>query len=273
MANASKRGLEDKHQKILRQLLTLPENKKCMDCKEKGPFYACTTFGTFVCPTCSGIHREFGHRVKSISLATFTSEEVKFLQEMGNGNARAIWLAHWTPADYSEPDSTDKDKIREFMKKKYVQKQWHISNDGSPRKERKQSKVDVPKPEPLEKILGKEIPPIQITHNVNVNVSSGQRKKDKSPKQTTKPKESLLVWDEPPPAIPVLAPASVPVVTSTTVSTDRNVLTGLESIFATPLQQEAPKPSAQSITWPPSQTSIPPLPQISAEGTRQLHYK
>lgn len=86
----NKKQLDEKHQKILRKLLTLPENKKCFDCSEKvpslaalpslapcdilsfgitlfillysfffqlskGPFYACTTLGTFVCTTCSGI--------------------------------------------------------------------------------------------------------------------------------------------------------------------------------------------------------------------------
>jgi hypothetical protein len=33
---------------------------------------------------CSGIHREFSHRVKSVSLSTFTLEEVKALKEGGN---------------------------------------------------------------------------------------------------------------------------------------------------------------------------------------------
>lgn len=32
---ASKKQLDDKHQKILRKLLQLPENKKCFDCSEK----------------------------------------------------------------------------------------------------------------------------------------------------------------------------------------------------------------------------------------------
>ena len=43
-------------------------------------------------------------------------------------------------------------------------------------------RTDAPRAEPLETILGKDIPPIQITHNVNVNVSGGHQKKEKSPK-------------------------------------------------------------------------------------------
>ena len=30
-----------------------------------GPTYVCLTFGTFVCTTCSGLHREFSHKVKA----------------------------------------------------------------------------------------------------------------------------------------------------------------------------------------------------------------
>lgn len=40
-------------------------------------------------------------------------------------NARDIWLATWSPSDFPEPEASEKDKIREFIKKKYVQKQWY----------------------------------------------------------------------------------------------------------------------------------------------------
>nr|POE62360.1 isoform 3 of probable adp-ribosylation factor gtpase-activating protein agd14 [Quercus suber] len=54
-----------------------------MDC-EQGPQYVCTNFWTFVCTICSGVHREFSHRVKSISMANFSAEEVSALQGGGN---------------------------------------------------------------------------------------------------------------------------------------------------------------------------------------------
>ena len=50
-----------KHEKILRELSKLEGNRQCMTCQGHGgraPQYACTTFGTFVCTTCSGVHRE-----------------------------------------------------------------------------------------------------------------------------------------------------------------------------------------------------------------------
>ncbi|KAF8991158.1 hypothetical protein BGZ52_013355, partial [Haplosporangium bisporale] len=69
---------------ILTSLLKLPENKKCFDCPSKVNVYVNLFNSTFICEKCSGLHREFNHRVKSISASTFTSEEVASLQKGGN---------------------------------------------------------------------------------------------------------------------------------------------------------------------------------------------
>jgi hypothetical protein len=92
-------------------------------------------------------------------MASFKPEEVQFLEEMGNGvrrplhsgvlctfpgrhtdthththtdgalplqRAKEIWLARWTPRDYPEPESTDRTRVREFMKLKYERKKWCV---------------------------------------------------------------------------------------------------------------------------------------------------
>ena len=75
--------------------------------------------------TCSFFtSREFGHRIKMISMATFKPEEIEKLKRIGNDNARKIWLAKWTPSDFPEPDPTRHKQIREFMQAKYVAKKW-----------------------------------------------------------------------------------------------------------------------------------------------------
>ncbi|KAL4604442.1 hypothetical protein ACB092_10G194500 [Castanea dentata] len=81
MAN---RKEDEKNERIIRGLLKLTENRRCINCNSMGPQYVCTNFWTFVCTTCSGIHREFTHRVKSVSMAKFTSQEVTALQEGRN---------------------------------------------------------------------------------------------------------------------------------------------------------------------------------------------
>ncbi|KAK7293596.1 hypothetical protein RJT34_16466 [Clitoria ternatea] len=75
---------DERAERVIRGLLKLPENRRCINCNLLGPQYVCTTFSTFVCTNCSGIHREFTHRIKSVSMAKFTPEEVTALQAGGN---------------------------------------------------------------------------------------------------------------------------------------------------------------------------------------------
>lgn len=101
-----------------------PRNKRCEDCTERGPTYVCVDYRTFVCQLCSGIHREFGHRTKGISLSQWTSHEVEELERGGNEEAARIWLAKWSAQDTPEPDGSEPELLREFLRKKYVEKRW-----------------------------------------------------------------------------------------------------------------------------------------------------
>jgi Arf-GAP domain and FG repeats-containing protein 1 len=106
-------------------LLCRKKNKRCCDCLERLPNYVCTDFNTFVCTACSGIHREFNHRVKSISLANFTDDEVRAVRRGGNEVCNDLYLAKYNPQkDMSEPDGSSVDKRREFIRAKYEEKRW-----------------------------------------------------------------------------------------------------------------------------------------------------
>eukprot|EP00262_Sarcandra_glabra_P002212 TRINITY_DN1247_c0_g4_i1.p1 TRINITY_DN1247_c0_g4~~TRINITY_DN1247_c0_g4_i1.p1 ORF type:complete len:633 (-),score=96.45 TRINITY_DN1247_c0_g4_i1:416-2314(-) len=115
---------EERNEKIIRGLMKLPPNRRCINCNGLGPQYVCTNFWTFVCTTCSGIHREFTHRVKSVSMAKFTSQEVDALQNGGNQRAREIFLKDWDTQRRRFPDSSNVDKIREFIKSVYVDRRF-----------------------------------------------------------------------------------------------------------------------------------------------------
>ncbi|KAK6162135.1 hypothetical protein DH2020_001976 [Rehmannia glutinosa] len=80
---------EDRIEMIIRGLLKQTENRRCINCNSLGPQYVCTTFWTFVCTNCSGVHREFTHRVKSVSMAKFSEEEITALQAGGNEDSRS----------------------------------------------------------------------------------------------------------------------------------------------------------------------------------------
>ncbi|KAI3446979.1 hypothetical protein Pfo_003644 [Paulownia fortunei] len=122
MANRLKE--DEKNERIIRNLLKLPENRRCINCNSLGPQYVCTNFSTFVCTTCSGIHREFTHRVKSVSMAKFTPQEVSALQGGGNASAREIYLKEWDPQRNSLPDGSNIERLRDFIKHVYVDRRY-----------------------------------------------------------------------------------------------------------------------------------------------------
>ncbi|KAL7093035.1 hypothetical protein ACP275_11G018200 [Erythranthe tilingii] len=121
---------DDRNEKIIRGLMKLPPNRRCINCNSLGPQYVCTNFWTFVCTTCSGIHREFTHRVKSVSMAKFTSQEVDALQKGGNQRARELFFKAWDPQRQRLPDNSNAEKVREFIKNVYVDKRYAVENSS-----------------------------------------------------------------------------------------------------------------------------------------------
>ncbi|RUS21598.1 hypothetical protein BC937DRAFT_92142 [Endogone sp. FLAS-F59071] len=121
MSAIAQKKQEEKNQKIIRDLLKLPENRKCFDCPTKAPFYVNLNIQTFICAKCSGLVREIGHRIKSISASIFTPAEIAALQVGGNGVAAQIWLARYH-ATGSEPEHED--ELRDFIRQKYVERKW-----------------------------------------------------------------------------------------------------------------------------------------------------
>ncbi|XP_009762678.1 probable ADP-ribosylation factor GTPase-activating protein AGD14 isoform X1 [Nicotiana sylvestris] len=115
---------EERIEKIIRGLLRLPDNKRCINCNSLGPQYICTNFWTFVCTRCSGVHREFTHRVKSVSMARFSEEEVSALESGGNERAKEIYFKTWDPYRNSYPDSSNLHRLRDFIKHVYVDRKY-----------------------------------------------------------------------------------------------------------------------------------------------------
>ncbi|XP_055296362.1 arf-GAP domain and FG repeat-containing protein 1 isoform X2 [Sitodiplosis mosellana] len=113
---------DDKMLKILRELVSLSGNKQCFDCNQKGPTYVNMTIGSFVCTRCSGVLRGLTppHRVKSISMATFTTEEIDFIKAHGNELCAKTWLGLWDPKRVHTQDQ------RELIIDKYERKRYYL---------------------------------------------------------------------------------------------------------------------------------------------------
>jgi len=122
---------EEKQRKLLTDIRNLPENKRCMDCQATFSQYCVLDFGTWVCATCSGIHREFCHKVKSPTMGTFKPEQIELLRKGGNQVARKLWRANWNPKEYPEPSPDNIVAIREFIRLTYIEKRWYASSSTS----------------------------------------------------------------------------------------------------------------------------------------------
>ncbi|KAH8584071.1 Stromal membrane-associated [Cryptosporidium sp. chipmunk genotype I] len=101
------------------------ENRKCANCNEIGPNYVCVDFGTFVCSICSGIHREFNHKVKGISLSKWTFDEIRFICSLGNKKDSLTFLGNRdTNFLGPPPNSNDHVILKEFIRNKYINRIW-----------------------------------------------------------------------------------------------------------------------------------------------------
>uniref|UniRef100_A0A8D0R8K9 Arf-GAP domain and FG repeat-containing protein 1 n=1 Tax=Sus scrofa TaxID=9823 RepID=A0A8D0R8K9_PIG len=195
MAASAKRKQEEKHLKMLRDMTGLPHNRKCFDCDQRGPTYVNMTVGSFVCTSCSGSLRGLNppHRVKSISMTTFTQQEIEFLQKHGNEVCKQIWLGLFDDRSSAIPDFRDPQKVKEFLQEKYEKKRWyvppeqakvvasvHASISGSSAS----STSSTPEVKPLKSLLGDSAPALHLnkgtpTQSPVVGRSQGQQQEKK----------------------------------------------------------------------------------------------
>ncbi|XP_041357186.1 arf-GAP domain and FG repeat-containing protein 1-like isoform X2 [Gigantopelta aegis] len=176
---SNKRKQDEKHLKMLREMVALPHNKQCFDCHQRGPTYVDMTIGSFVCTSCSGILRGLNppHRVKSISMASFSPEEMDFLKSHGNELCRKVFLGLYDSQAWPEPDSRDEQRVRDFMVQKYENKRWYVAPTESMKEEaRRMNEVSVNKPttKPLRTLLGENTPKLVVENNQSPQMSRPQ---------------------------------------------------------------------------------------------------
>lgn len=63
------------------------------------------------------------HRVKSISMATFTPEEIEFIRGRGNDYCRRVWLGLY---EGESVNFTDEQSVKDFMSDKYEKKRYYL---------------------------------------------------------------------------------------------------------------------------------------------------
>ncbi|XP_010886115.1 arf-GAP domain and FG repeat-containing protein 2 isoform X2 [Esox lucius] len=131
MSNRKHRDNQEMCARKVRELAQAGVNKHCFECSQPGVTYIDITVGCFVCTSCSGMLRGLNppHRVKSISMTTFSQQEVEFLQNHGNEVGRRTWLCAFDPKTDGCFDKRDSQKLKEFLQDKYEKKKWHFSKN------------------------------------------------------------------------------------------------------------------------------------------------
>lgn len=66
------------------------------------------------------------HRVKSISMATFSQEEIDFIKEHGNDYCRRVWLGLMNMNPPLNLDTKDEQKMKDLMSAKYELKRYYL---------------------------------------------------------------------------------------------------------------------------------------------------
>ncbi|KAG7464626.1 hypothetical protein MATL_G00167560 [Megalops atlanticus] len=135
MSNRKHRDNQEICARKVRELAQSGVNKHCFECNQPGVTYIDITVGCFVCTSCSGMLRGLNppHRVKSISMTTFSQQEVEFLQNHGNEVGKRTWLCAFDPKTDGCFDARDAQRLKEFLQDKYEKKKWHFSKSKNRR--------------------------------------------------------------------------------------------------------------------------------------------
>ncbi|OXB39353.1 hypothetical protein J007_00830 [Cryptococcus neoformans] len=118
--------MEQRNERMLEELLKLPGNDNCADCHAPAPRWASVNLGIFLCVGCASVHRKLGthkSRVKSVTLDTWTRDQIVAIRNMGNTASNAIYnpneALHPPPPSYGH-DERDSE-IEKYIRRKYEQ--------------------------------------------------------------------------------------------------------------------------------------------------------
>ncbi|XP_025078902.1 arf-GAP domain and FG repeat-containing protein 1-like isoform X2 [Pomacea canaliculata] len=237
---SNKRKQDEKHLKMLREMVALPSNKTCFDCHQRGPTYVNMTIGSFVCTSCSGILRGLNppHRVKSISMASFTPEEMDFLKSHGNELNRKVYLGLYDNRTWPEPDSRDEQRVRDFMVQKYENKRFYVAPTEAMREEARHMNEAAlskqPQTKPLRSLLGENATKLVVGSSQQAQVNQNGTQAGAQPPSTMAAARPVAAASTP-------APVQAPALTAKTSGFDL-----LGDLSNDPFASSAPQSSSSS---------------------------
>ncbi|KAL7926208.1 hypothetical protein ACQKWADRAFT_282053 [Trichoderma austrokoningii] len=124
MTGALSKRQQARNEANLQELVhSVPGNDQCADCRARNPSWASWSLGIFLCMRCATIHRKLGthiSKVKSLSMDSWSSEQVDHMRKVGNNASNKIYNPEnrepSIPIDVDEADSA----MERFIRQKYV---------------------------------------------------------------------------------------------------------------------------------------------------------
>lgn len=152
--------------KEINDMRKLPANKKCFECGEIGTTYIVQDFGVFVCSGCAGLHREFNHRVKGLSMSNFTVTELEVIKTQGNEVCLRLWMGRYNPRDFPQPGPKDTQRIKDFIRLKYRERRWYQERTSETQAVSPPTPVEVKVPQTLQGPSVYAAPAPQVTQDL-----------------------------------------------------------------------------------------------------------
>ncbi|KAF2669732.1 ArfGap-domain-containing protein [Microthyrium microscopicum] len=133
MAAINKRQ-QVRNERTLQDLIkSVPGNDRCADCAARNPGWASWSLGIFLCVRCASIHRKLGvhvSKIKSLSMDSWTSEQVELMKKTGNTNSNRVFnprnVKPSIPIDIDEVDGV----MERYIRQKYESKT--LSSESQP---------------------------------------------------------------------------------------------------------------------------------------------
>ncbi|KAI0864352.1 ArfGap-domain-containing protein [Xylaria cubensis] len=183
MAGLMSKRQQARNERALQDLVhSVPGNNVCADCGARNPSWASWNLGIFLCMRCAAIHRKLGthiSKVKSLSMDSWTSDQVEGMKRMGNVSSNKTYNPQNkrppVPIDADEADSA----MERFIRTKYVQPPSRTPTNGATRHNTGSSDEGTPPP----------LPPKTGTRFFKSGTLSFRSKKEpQSPQEATSPR-------------------------------------------------------------------------------------